>query len=103
MTNNIEPLNIVASSQTSITLRTADRDGPIVVSLERAAIDDCFALTASTDSLRRRIADANLDALTDVVATRVARGKWTLRANSGDRQIVLRIEDLRDVDLQNPV
>jgi hypothetical protein len=76
------------------------------VVIERSAIDDRFALSASTPQLRRDIVEANLEPIATIVSERHRRRMWTEgQSNWGGRyrQIVLRLSDLTEAPLQASV
>lgn len=96
------PLTILSSSAYSVRLKTSDADGPIVVVVERSAIDDRLGLDVSTDDLRWDIVQENSGVLADIVRAKVAKHTWTQVANGRPRQVVIRIEDLREVLFRAP-
>jgi hypothetical protein len=98
----MKPLEFVSASQFSVRLRTSDADGPIIVAVRRAAIEDRFNLSSSTEKLRIEVVMANLSAIADLVRARIARRQWTQGVGASPRQIVIRLKELNNVPLQGP-
>ena len=85
MASKLEPLKFVSTSQLSVQLRTFDGDAPVVVVVERKAIDDHFGLSGSTPTQRKVIVEANLATIARIVENRHARRMWTEGQLSGAR------------------
>jgi transcriptional regulator with XRE-family HTH domain len=104
MASKLEPLRFAAASNLSVTLNSFDGEGPVVVLVERKALDDLFGLSRSTENQRIKIVTKNLDAISRVVEQRYAQRNWTERHTAGARvkQIVLRDADLRAANLKLP-
>jgi hypothetical protein len=104
MASKLEPLKFAESSNLSVTLNSFDGEGPVVVVIERKALEDLFELQSSTEKRRMKIVLGNLEAISLVVEQRYAQRNWTERITAGARvkQIVLREADLRAADLVLP-
>jgi hypothetical protein len=90
--SSLQPLTFVSTSQNSVRFRSFDGEFPVVVHIERAAIDDYFGLGNSTAEQRKAIEEANLAKITEIAKARHAARKWT---GLQVRQIVIREEDFR--------
>ncbi len=95
---------IHSSSDLSVRIRTFDGEFPVVIAIERSAIDDYFHLTSSTKEFRRSIVTLNFEAIISIAADRHRRRMWTEGQSAGSRfrQIVLREADLQGSKLQLP-
>lgn len=76
-------------------LKSFDGAFPVVVSIERKALDDLFKLSSSTDKQRIKIAMSNLAEISDIVRRRHARRDWidVTMKRVRVRHIVLEDED----------
>lgn len=104
METELDPLTITNSSQHSVRLRTSDRRQPIIVVVERSAIDDYFPLSTSTDQQRWDIIQANLAATSQIANERYRQRTYTMGQSAGPKfiQIVIRSSDLSSVELTMP-
>ena len=95
--SSLQPLTFVSTSQLSVRFRSFDGEFPVLVHVERKAIDDHFRLSKSTAEQRKSIAEANLETITEIAKRRHAARMWSEGTSSGSRfrQIVIREEDFR--------
>jgi transcriptional regulator with XRE-family HTH domain len=100
----LEPLHVVSSSDLSVRLRTSDGQYPIVVAIERSAIDDHFRLSGSSRQSRRDIVEANLPAVFAIAIARYQARTYSIGQSAGTKflQIVIRENDLKGHDLKLP-
>jgi hypothetical protein len=91
----LQPLTFVSTSQLSVRFRSFDGEMPVVVHIERKAIDDHFQLSKSTAEQRKAVAEANLATITEIAKRRHAARMWSEGTSSGSRfrQIVIREGD----------
>jgi hypothetical protein len=101
----LEPLKFAFASGLSVRLKSFDGEFPVVVSIERKAIDDLFKLPSSTEKQRIKIVMSNLAEISGVVRQRHARRDWieVTMNRARVRHIVLRDEDYRGANLVLPV
>ena len=95
--SKLEPLRFVSTSQLSVCFRTHDGELPVVVHIERKALDDHFRLTSSTPDQRKKLAEANIGIISEIAATRHSARVWSEGQSAGGRfrQIVITEEDFK--------
>jgi transcriptional regulator with XRE-family HTH domain len=100
----LKPLHVVSSSDLSVRLRTSDGEYPIVVAIERSAIDDHFRLSSSSKQLRRDIVESNLSEIFTIAIARYKARNYSIGQSAGTKflQIVMRENDLKGRGLKLP-
>jgi hypothetical protein len=98
------PLRVTSSSELSVRLSYSIGGPPVVVHIERSAIDDALRLTNASKNFRWKIIEANLDRILPIVERRNQDGNYSVGSSGGStfRQIVLRLDDLMRAKLRLP-
>jgi transcriptional regulator with XRE-family HTH domain len=89
------PLRVVSSSNLSVRLRTTADGVAVIVSIERAAIDDRFRLPQSTAQQRRDLVEQHMERIEQIAGQRYQRGIFSRGQIAGEKivQIVLALPD----------
>jgi hypothetical protein len=98
----MDALKFSTGSGLSVRLHTADAKGPIIVILERTALDARFRFPSSLAKFRVELVMANLEVLEGLVREKVARKEWTRGVGAKSRQVVVGRKDLEGLPLREP-
>jgi MinD superfamily P-loop ATPase len=99
---DLKSVRIDSSSGLHVRVATSVGSTPVVIAVQRAAIDDYFRLTESTKEFRSSIVERNLDVIIRVAEARYISRRYTDQKLQGVPfiQIVLTLTDLQGAELE---